>query len=343
MAKADPRRTATLLTGRWARFDSYDIKAGAIRPRASATLRFYDPWEAFNKARQGRANVRAPYETLLELFNELSLVPEVQETDLTVRAGFSLDAKNAPALLKWCAEHGLLGILPHRARLIALPAERDMGPVGAEPGDEEGEWETVWGHVPKQQLFVRTPSGWRPAALSGDPNAAELPAPHVIMADLGQPVSRDLPLTALESFFPGLSPTSWPLPLSDEFWRSYAEPLQEFLSGAARLADAVRAASERKSRSRAVDVLNTLAEPVKQVMTVAGEKFAWKWSSPSLLATFGMMASQDLTERRDVRLCETCGKLFIASGYQTIYCSGRCRYREQKRRHRAKRRGRAKR
>jgi hypothetical protein len=53
------------------------------------------------------------------------------------------------------------------------------------------------------------------------------------------------------------------------------------------------------------------------------------------------MALLDLTERRRVLTCRTCGRVFVSAAYQALYCSERCRSTAQKRAYRARIRRRA--
>src|SRR5260370_42632092 len=97
----------TAMTGKWWRFDGYQIRNDAVRPADGASLEPYDPWDDYQRARLHRAE--PPYQALLALLDHLPPSPDA-----------ALSAAERTALVNWCAKNGLLGRLPHRAQLLAL-------------------------------------------------------------------------------------------------------------------------------------------------------------------------------------------------------------------------------
>jgi hypothetical protein len=104
---------------RWWRFSQYELKDKYIRPAPGAKLELYDPWKAYRESWDydpdsatpwtEKRQKGPPYQSLLALANEVKVEP-----------GFKLDKKSTELLLNWCAEFGLLGILPQRAHMVAL-------------------------------------------------------------------------------------------------------------------------------------------------------------------------------------------------------------------------------
>jgi hypothetical protein len=146
----------------------------------------------------------------------------------------------------------------------------------------------------------------------------------------------------------------YPVPESDAFWASYAEPVGWFLGAASHLRDAVLdlSADPALGNESATDfvyrldtaarLLHGLLSPVQPSLTVGPDgEFRQTWRTRSLLSSFALMALLDLTERRRVLTCRICGRVFVSAAYQALYCSERCRGTGQKRAYRARIRRRA--
>ena len=146
-----------------------------------------------------------------------------------------------------------------------------------------------------------------------------------------------------------MSPTyRYPRPLTPEFWRAYAEPVEEFVLAATQLADAIERLGtakplndatdgDRQTLRDGMDKLQSLVRTVTPAVVPTPEgSLRQEWISTSLLGSFAMMALLDLTESRRVVACESCGGLFVTKAYQARYCSSTCRFRVQKRRHRSR-------
>jgi len=138
--------------------------------------------------------------------------------------------------------------------------------------------------------------------------------------------------------------------MTQEFWRAYAEPLDSFLESARLLEGALRLLKEaqREAQSpsdpeddpaalaqRALPRLNRLVAAVSPSLKFGDGVFRQRWSSPSLLASYTMMALLDLADDR-VRACAECGRLFVTDAYQTVYCSPLHASRARKRAYRSK-------
>lgn len=91
-----------------------------------------------------------------------------------------------------------------------------------------------------------------------------------------------------------------------------------------------------------MSALNALRPPVgSALLRLRDGSLQHKEISPSLLGSLVIMAQQDLASERRVIRCANarCGLIVVAVGYQTEYCSQRCRYAVQKRAQRARLRG----
>ncbi len=93
--------------GEWWRFDRYDIRNGYIRPAPRATLARWQPLDDFQVIRAGRKEQDSPYQSLLRLVNGL-------RWDANAR----LTPESTEAILRWCAENGLLGLLLHQVQVV---------------------------------------------------------------------------------------------------------------------------------------------------------------------------------------------------------------------------------
>lgn len=126
----------------------------------------------------------------------------------------------------------------------------------------------------------------------------------------------------------------YPAPLTDEFWRLYAEPLDQFVNWCRILRQALTGLGDDRGRS----LLHALVGPLTPSVLPTTTGLRQAWLSPSLLASLAMMALLDQTEGRLTHVCASCHKLFVSSAYQVQYCSQTCRFREQKRAQRARER-----
>lgn len=314
--------------GLWWRFDRYEFFQGFIRPARNARLIPYDPWAAYRQTRTNRKELTPPYVTLLHLLHEL-------KKELRTRGdspGFT--ARGETALLRWCNQHGLLGVLLHRTHAVTLAPQN--GDNGA-------------------RQYVRAGFGW--VWVTG----GEAGSPSVFLQDWGRHTISSEPLNSTwGTFFPQVPADAkdtypYPLPATDEFWSIYAEPVSAFLEAASVLQDAaefLRAVVQKeghrkphiKTAAEATDkevaslavghhLLSSLISRVRPGVFVSDDgAFHQKWTAPSLLAYFAMQLLQDLTEGRLVQECSApdCSQVFVSSAYQAAYCSTRCRNRVQK-------------
>lgn len=314
-----------------------------IRPARGALLEAYDPWKLYLGSRVRGQETLPTYAKFVNLRNSLSRgIPDAEA-----------------AILNWCSRFGLPGMLPHQIRGITLaPRWRSVS-----EGDEI--------IVPSQRHYVRTHHGWagriadvQPRTVVHSFNRPELnglAVPREVAPDAWERtrVLRQ-PLRSPEHTSESLRETWWkyfpdvpsdeaetyayPIPLSEEFWRLYAEPYAEFLDGMQYLAEALwclqqhhprdtSIAEDARAVSRGVFMLETLLAPATiTIVPKPDGRFAQEWICGSLLSAFALMALQDLTESRRVRECAAqCGRLFVSQHPAALYCSDACRWKMQKR------------
>ena len=356
--------------GNWWRFSKYELRDGDIRPAPKAELEVYDPWAAYHASwdydpdsatpfSEQRASA-PPYQSLLTLFHEFRF-----------DAMGEPDPESVEKLLAWCAEHGLLGILPQRTQMVTLATRYYP----------EYSWKAIIGMQPKHikdgvlkvtqfQYFRHNAytylRGWFPIRIMHE----EFEAGHQI-GEICKDKSETRPGVLIQDFSPvryeeimntGISPIyyeerlseTWgsffpdvpeaeketflyPLPLSDRFWHLYAERVQDFLAGAVVLAKAVNYLNYNDGGKRiyeGMSLLNSLVSTASMMLIPAGDSFVQEWRAPSLLTCMAIMALQDLTQQRKVLNCENCQKPFVTDAYQARYCSDTCRRTAQKRRYR---------
>jgi hypothetical protein len=123
-----------------------------------------------------------------------------------------------------------------------------------------------------------------------------------------------------------------PLPLTPEFWKIYSERVEDFMKHALAFLTAVEPLSSRRPRTDLAP-LECLIEPVGTSLAFASSgDVQEQWVCPSLLSSFARMVLQDTWAGMRILLCDSCGKPFVASRFQSRYCSETCGWRYRKRR-----------
>ena len=343
--------------GRWWRFEQYEVRDGVIRPAPGASLEPYDPWTPYREARAGNGG-QPPYESLLDLVQDTKFQPRPGPGPLR-----ELTPRSEEKLLAWCRLNGLVGVLPHQVIMVRLaprwaPLEGNQAvlvPTQLQHGRTNEGWVTFDRVVHGARLgSVRDQLERRGELIPPDDAPGGWPQPGVMIQPLGMSVYREERFKKTWSrFFPDVSAEetethAYPRPLTEEFWRCYAEPVEDFVKAATSLLNAINNLGTAKSAADAVDSdlenirtgmddLHSLVRTVSPAIVPALDGALHQgWISTSLLGSLAMMALLDLTESRRVLTCKSCGKLFVTTAYQARYCSSTCRFRIQKQRHRAK-------
>lgn len=325
--------------GYWWRAEEYVLQDGYIRPAPGAAFVRYNPWDYYRLARQhGKQEDLTPYQELLKLA-DIRFV-------FTDNNRLAAEPDDARRILDWCNRYGLLGVLLQRVREVRFaPRWQRIGFPGAEA-------DLLY---PTQSRVVRTATGWREqvthnlmgTVLEGEPDREgtlveedERPADMPVGALIRRLDTFDWQWEPLSNtwarFFPDTpreerETREYPLPLSTDFWREYAEPLDDFVTAVRALVRALHHLEQPSEVRRGRELINVLAEDVSLVLAVDVDEFRQAWVATSLLGTLAAMAIFDLTGGKRVRRCETCGRPFVSGAPAARYCSPTCRHTAQKR------------
>jgi hypothetical protein len=252
------------------------------------------------------------------------------------------------AILAWCNQFGLLGVLPHTALEVTLyPRRRGRG---------------LFEHT----VYTRLNGWWVPSSVGYDTRfhdarqkqitrVADFDESHALFCGEEQ-FNDDSGSARIEEqeldrtwgwFFPEVPRRArnryqYPMPLSAEFWQEYAEPVPTFIRYALLFQQAIQPLSPSSELSEiiptdfAVALANGLLAPAsKQVTLSETRQLKHKWVYPSLLSALAAMAIEDLALGASIRDCLGCGKPFVSTAYQALYCSPNCAWRDRKRKARA--------
>lgn len=334
--------------GVWPRLSPYEIVDGCIRPASGARLTTYQPWKAYDTGRLTRqaTNSQAwtpPYEGLIRL------AEDIPEQTLPRWEGQGMEETAAVRVISLCGNVGLLGLLPHQLDALTLhpvwehvvtskevqtdllaPTQRRYYRLGAFFSQRLRQYPGRAVHADEERVGQPVPRNRWPRGFE---------EPHVFLTSLrGTSPDRE-PLTKTwAAYFPGVRDVEresyqYPFPLSRRFWEQYAEPARAIVRAGGWLREILEALGGRaKARAAGLRALNTLLARVMPTAASSGRTGTVVWSAPSLLGYYALMILQDLVAHRRVQTCETCGHIFLAGGYQTRYCSARCRWTGQKRR-----------
>lgn len=277
-------------------------------------------------------------------------------------AFLKLDLANEAAIIDWCRNYGLLGILSQETIRLQLAARwRSVRQT-----DSSGSRRML---TPYETIYFRSSTGWanayestlwsRELAYEGnedqrgclvEPAGGALPNPSMattmpifshgyVSQPLEEAIGHFFPLVPLEeknTFF-------YPQPLSEEFWHHYAEPLGYFqsvasdfrymmdnLSYAGLRNDQFNRATGRTGQGKSQ--LNSLLSISPSLRIEEDGSTVPMWDFPSLLAVFAFEVWQNLIGGQSIRHCQRtkCGRLFLSAQYNRGYCSDRCRWAEEK-------------
>ena len=120
------------------------------------------------------------------------------------------------------------------------------------------------------------------------------------------------------------------------FWKTYEEPFVSFAGSAVQMAWVLRGVEhpELKRRSRSLEILNLLLEPVGLIAADDAGHVRPQWKSTSLLGFLAAMALFDLAGGVRIGVCERCGALFSTRRQDKRTCSPRCQEAAKKKRRR---------
>jgi hypothetical protein len=219
----------------WWKFSEYEIKNGYIRPKARAKLIKYDLWKYYRESLKNDDSQRSrPYQSLKNLINNIDT-----ELDDWGHVTQVASPKNKQEIIKWCNEFGLMGILLQQVQMVTLPSTT--------VGD---------GYYEGQYKYIRVPDGWEskyheeskyfPDQESGEEIDVkyDMPAKAIFRELRSYEVKEDNLSRTFGRFFPNVPPDEketfqYPLPLTEEFWSQYAEPVKDFIEWGAFFSSAV--------------------------------------------------------------------------------------------------------
>lgn len=330
--------------GRWWRAGAYAAADGYVRPAEGKRVVEYDAWSGYRKTRRQRTPAG----------HEEGWIPPYAEF-----ANLHSDPRQE-RILDFCRKFGLPGSLLHQMEVVTLAPRW----ARLEDGDVL---------VPAQQQFIRTNTGWRGKrsffvgsllnrTSTASPTDGRLvpaeDAPEawqrvgVLRRDLRSPDVIVEPLSnTWAKYFPAVPPAEaetfqYPMPLTAEFWRAYAEPQTAILEAIQVLSQALWELRHHKAepeRTKAdenhvgvgVTLLHALLAPASAtIVPLRDGTFGQQWACGSLLSAMAMMALHDLTENRRVRACAVCGRMFVSQHPAATYCREQCRWAQQKRKQR---------
>ena len=336
------------MRGTWFRSSRYRLWYGRVAPEPDAELLRFDPWRTYRKNLGKYRTVEQPYLSLLELKRSLDEEAEASGSRPTQPQKRVMEGPvvGPPTLadgriLDWCNHHGHLGIFPVMSTLVQLDDSRESDEFGVtrtqyvRDGDE-------W-HVETASQFEWLSS----AEATEDHVRSRLVDSHGKhnWFNFNSRTHDEQPIDELRHYFPHLERRgnrfAPPLPLTDEFWRSYGEPVWEI----GRFCDLF---------ARAVDYLkewNDDATPDEQHSNVRRASLFLKdlarnvevddlehiRRSAGLLASYALMFLWDRADGRRCLQCARCDSHFVSNDRRGLYCSPRCRNIVQIRRHREKR------
>ena len=287
-----------------------------------------------------------PYQSLIDLCRELR--------GQRFAALANPDEETQILLTNWCARNGLLGVLPQSVFTIVLAARWDhllakegpLFPVVDQHVRSSTEWQTGHFHYGFGRRRPSSEERRQRDLVEEEYVSEKSPTPHVIIqSKLDDPKLEHQSLKSLAHFFPEVKEWEaetfdYPRPLSVPFWELYAEPIHNFLGAAFGFYDSVQTISRLKgvrvqdldqresySVERAVRTIEALVANVRHTVDFTEDgQLIQRWTSASLLASFGMMAFLDLMEGKVHRCAnEACGRIFVTDAWQAAYCSPRCR------------------
>ena len=326
------RKPLKPLVGQWWKFTRYELKDGYIRPAPDATLSAYDPWS------EPPPGADTAYASLA------NLVPRGWDAG----DNGTVSPDTAAAVLAWCQQYGLLGVLLQRVEKIVLQPEiEEWRAILPERSGTEEETE----RYQIQEQFQRIPQKWQ---LLRDRIAEEEAPPAdpagVMIHPIGNPDARVFePFgQTWARFFPSVPRDQWesyryPLPLSERFWALYCEPVKEFMNTAGWLQKKLTTLAKDRETvpghtisslddyALTIHELNEYVETVRWHLQQMPDGMAQRWGSPSLFTSLVLMAMQDVTSAKRPLICLTCRRLFVSPAYQARYCSVRCRHTMNKR------------
>lgn len=351
----------------WWRAGRYEITGGYIRPAPGTDIRAYD----------------VKTESQFELYAELLEIARDSEGE-DLRA---LSPAFASRITNWCSKHGLLGVLLQQVTAVSFGRRRyrlsdDARRTAALMNVADREWFTAERRYHRVQGHWRETCWFQPGQYSprderqyrglledgeaidaGPSESSGLSGIggglFVVGSNLNEPSFWLVGVgEAWHEFFPEVpvqerETYAYPPPLSEKFWRLYAEPVSTFLYAAQLLQNVIKSwkidipSVKLRAKKRGVRPLLEMMVERELMFRANATLDVWLDScapqgrgssalvAPSLLGLFGLMAYEQLQSGRHPRECPTCKTLFVPdkSPLQE-YCYQTCKSTARKRRQR---------
>lgn len=333
--------TFSVLHGKWWRYSSYEIRDRRICPCEGAELQSYEPRGWIENKDWER-----PYLGLFNLAHKYAPAKRKYTAEET--------ASLENAIVSWCNQFGLLGILPHYTNKIILP--QNTVKSLSSPSQRLGWFED---ELQSTVIYRRGVDKW---CKLEDPYDT-LTEPCVEFRNGTVPFDYFLNTENSEieylrwfDYFPEtdsstLMNSNFPIPLSMQFWEIYAEPVDQFLTTARLFYECffptIAAASPIKSpsgtfRPMPIDYTeietksDELFSSVAPCIRTSHGDFEFRISFTSLIGALAALTSMDVTTTAShIRRCEVCGSFFRASRSDARFDTDQCRNTASKRRVRA--------
>jgi len=323
----------------WWRYSEYIIENSKLRPAPEAVSEPYDPWEGYFEWRENWKGKTPPYMDFIELIFDKEVEDNMVEVldEYTSRGDIedSLSSYTVNKILDWSKNNGMLGILPHQLQAVYFKPKNSISFSYNKTGDgwnygytqlKTENWSTEDNILRiNLQPFNFDGNGFREQFDNGAFDYLE-----DFMENLnGEILDQDNVL--------------FPLPLSDEFWTFYNEPIIEFFHILSVFVSTVRAvAKDEPCDSKVLRIFNDFVGSVSS-RVFKNKEGQWEqemWS-PSLISTYAYMISKDIQgsqKERRIYVCRDCDEIFASGAYQAAFCSQKCRLRYNKREYRKKKR-----
>jgi hypothetical protein len=335
------------LTGKYPRFNKYELLNGYLLPAPGATRTDYDLWASYATAEETGWSINVPYRAGLELARILRKDPPQWSAK---GAELVVGPEDAVELLHFCSEFGLLGLLPAQASEVSVPS--DSGKGARRFSKRVGHWfddgvipsaeYTGFDYLAWVEAYWMTATEMRPE-WSTRRAAVTLKLFGTVKPSLASWLAvEDADVTKIGAlFFGDIPPAKYPLPGSAPFWGLYREPVHIFIPMLWRFLAAAEALNSQPGENNADDqeialsFLQELAREDDERTFLEGNAFYEFHRSLGLLPAFAVMFLRDWKAGRRVVSCHTCETIFVTADTRAKFCSERCRKTMLMRRYRA--------
>jgi hypothetical protein len=322
----------------WWRYSEYIIDDSKLKPAADAESEPYDPWQGYFEWREDWKGNSPPYMEFIKLIFdkevEDNIIESINEYMEIGEIETSLSSYTIDQILDWSKRNGMLGILPHQLQAIYFKPKDSVSFGYNRTGDG---WNRAYTQVKKASSSTDNilRINLQPFNFDGDGFKEQF--------DKGGVGCLEDFMENLDAQIPDEDNLLFPLPLSDEFWSFYNEPLIDFFHVLNIFVSTVRAvAKDKHCDSNTLRIFNDFAGSVS-TRVFKNDDGQWEqeiWS-PSLLASYAYMISKDMQgsqKERRIYVCKDCDEICTSGSYQAAFCSDKCRLRYNKREYRKKKR-----